>query len=385
MTSEIVIANATGVVLGADTKVTTTTARVEHESATSKIHILVDDPPIALMIYGRARFCGLPWASLVGAFRTYHHGSYGTVKQAASSFYNWLRTTNVINIEARRQESSLCVDQLAAECLSRASHMVSSGYSNSLESALTQVIIERHEDFNSIAGIGEIASGRLVQPEPPIDIPSDCGLPRRLQRRLRELPTMAQASGLGANGTGLVFAGFGVREHQPVVCHLSGLRQLSNGLNLDRGERHAVGGTTAAVILSYAHDDQICAMTRGAHRDLAADFHRLCDGLIESFDQATGPEIFTVAHQAVKALKSWWIDHASERAADMIEASAQMAPRELAHFATCMIASETLNQRVMTGVRSSVGGDIEVVALARDSGMPVKRRLVAGWSGIASR
>ncbi|MEL7785051.1 hypothetical protein AAG596_03190 [Citromicrobium bathyomarinum] len=89
MTAEVAILNRQGIALAADSALTIGQERVWKTS--NKIFSLGPRNDIAIMVYGGADFCGIPWETIVKDFKRSTGGDvYGTVRDCSDKFREFL-------------------------------------------------------------------------------------------------------------------------------------------------------------------------------------------------------------------------------------------------------------------------------------------------------
>ena len=81
MTTQLVIMNRSAVVVATDSTVTVTTENGKlHYNGANKIYGVSNEAPVVVMVNGEARFCGIPWDTIIKDFRD----SKYNLKDAAS-------------------------------------------------------------------------------------------------------------------------------------------------------------------------------------------------------------------------------------------------------------------------------------------------------------
>lgn len=392
MTSEVVIANASAMVFGADTMVTVTSAdRLRRETEAIKIHVLQEDPPCALMIHGRTRFCGWPWSSIVSAYRKNHPEPKPSVKDTAESFFEWLDYTPLISPEARVREATLNVQKVAGEAVSEARMLVEEGEASDLQEALERIVPIFQGQIAAATG-AQSHRGRVV----PLNIDEVLepyrAAPRRVQRQLRELTAYAYASGLSSDGTGLVFGGYGENEYLPSLVHLPGLQRVEDGIEIGDPRMDSVTLTNSSILETYAHDHDIQALTTGAHASVTRSLAELCRAVAGELTPSTGPDrndgaleqvgpeqaSLHVSRKLFEQLRGAWTSMENTRRAEFRAASAHMAPHELVELVTLLVTSASVGQRMSAGVESEVGGSVDILVMSREP-TSIRRTISRGY------
>lgn len=204
MTSEVVLSNASSIVFGADTKVTVTAGPMRRESEAVKIHLLYEDPPCALMIHGRTRYCGVPWAAWANAYGRDRPKPLGSIKEIAADFFEWLAHAPLVSAEDREVEARMNAEDLAGGAISEARTLVDNGRARDLPEALDIIIPQLQAQITATTG-SHTARRRSVAVTRDLALGPYAAMPRTVRRRLADLAEYARASGLCEEGTGLVF------------------------------------------------------------------------------------------------------------------------------------------------------------------------------------
>src|SRR5262245_38355492 len=70
MTAEVAVMNRIGVALAADSAVTIGREANKIYTSADKLFQLSDEAPIGIMVYGNANFVGVPWETIIKAYRS---------------------------------------------------------------------------------------------------------------------------------------------------------------------------------------------------------------------------------------------------------------------------------------------------------------------------
>jgi hypothetical protein len=375
------MANASAMVFGADTMVTVTSGRLRRESEATKIHVLYEDPPCSLMIHGRTRFCGWPWATIVSAYRKQHPQPHATVKEIAGSFFEWLDYTPLISPEARVVEARLNAENVAREALSEARMLMDDGRARDLPEALDRVIPLIQEQITAATGSQSTRGGAPALDMDGVLAPYETA-PRRVRRRLRDLTWYASASGLSEDGTGLVFGGYGDHEYLPSLVHLPGLRRVEDGIDIGTPSQHNVSLSNASIFQTYAHDHGMRALTSGVHAQVGRSLVELCGAIVAELTarqeavptgDAASAQLdpkravaLTVSRKLFQQLQGAWASMEEERRAQFRAAITHMAPHELVELVTLLVTSASVGERMAVGVDTEVGGSVDILVMSRE-------------------
>ena len=112
MTAEIAIMNHNGIALASDSAVTIQTKNGKKIYNTgNKLFMLSKYEPIGIMIYGRAKFMGVPWEIIIKLFRekVLSYEKFSTLEEYAEKFISFLIDDDMI-IPLKKQQESFLLD-----------------------------------------------------------------------------------------------------------------------------------------------------------------------------------------------------------------------------------------------------------------------------------
>jgi hypothetical protein len=363
VTSEVAVGNATALVLGADTRITVVQdGGPQQGTETRKIHVLHEDPPCALMIYGGSRFDTMPWSTLAQEYRRTTPRPQPTVRDTATQFVEWLGTTPVLARRPRPREVSPHVG-LAAQALHEARLLMDDGRVQDLSEALERVIPAFEHDIATSTGLHATAVNRA---RVPVDDPHLAGLhlPRRVRRKLNGLAAYARAAGVGtAGGTGLVFGGYGHNEHQPSLVHVPEVRKTGDGITIGEPTVSHIAPPRDAFLHTFAQDSESRTLTYGTHGGMAAKLATAYADLITEL----GPGLSSAdPGHALTRFFATWVNEMEQHHHRLLEAGAWMEPDQLVQLATLLITAATVGERISQGMGAQVGGCVDILVLTRE-------------------
>lgn len=237
MTTEVVVLNALGVALAADSAVTVGGPGASKTfTSADKIFALARDRPVAIMIYGGAGLLRVPWETLVAMYRDGpgRDADFVSLDDYAEAFFGFLQDRQALLFprEAQDLHVALATDAVLALIRQRA------------EAAMAEVAPGAPADERDVVGVlGRIASDALVEVEGGDDIPDlpdDCTdqirsahgaqiwdaidsvfgeIPASVARGLADLVVASMVRQLSVRwrprASGLVIAGFGSDDVYP--------------------------------------------------------------------------------------------------------------------------------------------------------------------------
>lgn len=410
MTSEVVILNRKGVVLAADSAVTTsgvvaTANHPRYSKAANKIFDLTPHGSIALTIFGNAHIDRVPWelaaklfrssltgqaplprcddylqgiknflnaspqlfpaAFLTGQFKSdrFAEAAAYVLRQADAQFPHLLDPTQPIaQRRAAWQQGHAAVSARLAGVpvhpgLSQAAHQQELGNSAWLVAALTQELA---------------ANGSLA----PLGIPPQDLANLSIEAIYRE-PTWFLSS------TGVVVAGYGSEEIFPSYKCVHVYGHVGTELLVVDESAHKVTHDNGAHIQAFAKSSMIDVFTRGVDYSLwelirshsAAKFQSLVDELkgagIVIPDNIAVPAIENAQH----AFMAEWVGENTRRhLAPLRQVLDGLGMGEMSELAETLLVLESLKERV-TSPSESVGGPIDVAAITKAEGLVwIKRK-----------
>jgi len=370
VTSEVVLSNASSMVFGADTKVTVTAGPMRRESEAVKIHL----------IHGRTRYCGIPWGAWSSAYRRERPKPLGSIKEIAADFFEWLAHAPLVSAEDREVEARMNAEDLAGGAISEARMLVDDGRARDLPEALDIIIPQIQAQIAAATG-SYTARSRCAAASRDLALGPYAAMPRSVRRRLTDLAEYAHASGLGEEGTGLVFGGFGEKEFLPSLVHLPGLRQVKDGIHIGSPNRETISLGHPLIFQTYGHDHGMRAVTAGTHAQVSKEIIDLCGAMVSALDPvlegggSNGRQAaLAVSRKLVQQLQRGMTAIADERQSNFRSASAHMAAHELAELVALLVTSASIDERMSAGVQTEVGGSVDVLVMSRE--VPSVRRSI---------
>ena len=395
MTAEIAILNRHAIALAADSAVTIGDERVYKSS--TKLFSLGPVNDIAIMIYGNDQFCGFPWDAIIKTFER-HVGKtrFDRVEDCADAFVSYIKDDEFKpDDEASLLNLSYVVDHLEAmakqtkDCATRAEFLAA--FDLGLSKAESAIV--KKELIDGVCGkqafcaayeemVGEFSAeifGRKLSKK-------RC---KRITRFVHEILSRKVRS---PYATGVIVAGFGVREYFPVVEHLIvdgrgdfGFRQwkAGNGHNSNRA------GETKAAIIPFAQSDIFQLFMEGISPDQIAFIQRTLsvvlnaksDELVKTHVPSGDATVVERAKQArentaaVKKFMEEFAKYREENVVDRILEVVSYLPKEdLADMAIALVELTGLRRKIDSTLET-VGGPVDVAVISKGDGLVwIKRK-----------
>lgn len=407
MTAEIGVMNRLGVALAADSAVTIGGDARKVYSSADKLFQLSEGAPVAVMVYGSASFLDRPWETLVKAARVkLAKTRFDTLDGYAEYFVTFLNSGAPV---FRPENEKRAVDQLVlsllfdireeigAECDVRAEE--EDGLDEvGVGSVCDEVIKRRHEVVASRALLVGFSDEDLSA----VETEYGGAAARHTKTVLDRLPMSAASAELlrttvlsmlirnyqGPLLAGIVFAGFGEAEYEPVVINYE-LEERCLGkpriASIDR--RDVVNGRS--LIVPFAQKDAVALFMEGIEPGLQGEmqnsvstlFSGALDALLDRIraaDPAMAKELEnSVApglNEMLKRLFAGWELMRQQIWRPVLDMVAALPKDELASVAEALVNLTKFRRRV-TPVSESVGGPIDVALITKGDGFVwIKRK-----------
>lgn len=387
MTAEVALLNMSAVVLAADSAVTVSRGGAQKIfNTTNKIYQISFKNPLALMIFGRADYMGLPIEVVAKEFRRAHGDkSYETVEKCSEAFLEFLK--NEIACERRHDFENFEVfvrrhlDQLSSDLgrkVVKSYHEGNSISQGNLNRILMSAIDEKLASLpktrrlpletDYTATIANVAQNTF---NPTFKV-SQANI-TKITSLIKRLIVSDQ---LSPSPMGMVFAGYGESELCPslVQLNLDGLVakhfKYAKIMNLDLGREHS----DRAAVLGFAQQDVVHSFVNGVTKEIRDHAKALIKTAVEKAGNWTSTTT-PVQQQLKSALVTEFEKFIGDRyTMDLIQMVGSMPKQELATLAESLIEITGLRRRV-TSAMETVGGDVDVAVISKSEGLVwVKRK-----------
>lgn len=407
MTAEVAVMNAQAIALAADSAVTLDSSFRSSSggrafSTADKIFGITPRDPIAAMVYGSASFMGLPWETVLKAYRrSLGKLTLATVADYARDFATFLERNTALfppddrlrqvrkEVRSRllriRDFMELTLDQALQHKRSVSREWVERALAGSV-----RYFYELYEKASPVRGLTATEANKLVarHRDSILKIQEHVfqGLPISSACRwqldqlhvwfLTRFP-LQPVCHVGHH-SGVVFAGFGAGEYFPVVAemHLDGI--VDNTLRHVLGKTNAISRLNPSAVIPFGQEDMVQTFMEGIN-PIVRDHHtrelrEFSRGLIEILLAAAGGrrrrnvgKIRRVAEEALTkqlAALGKWRDREETKPSLYIIQS--LPKEELATLAESLVSLTSLKRRVM--MDSTVGGPIDVCVISKHDG-----------------
>lgn len=418
MTAEIAIMNLQAIALAADSAVTVRMLDGSSKIFTqaNKLFALSKVAPVGILTYGNASFMGIPWETLVKAYR--HNlgtSTFPNLHDYMDSFCDFLSREAVLHITPEVQEefAIAAVRQKLTEIEATIQDKVRSELVEIMTSniAIDADVLNRRRIEIQARVTNEVFDNAAIEGFRATNSSTIEKLARKSMRRRiaslrkeifqRDLPTntvrkinriaIRIASGLNPNSfTGIAIAGFGDQEVFPSITEMY-IGEVVQGIVKQRpGRENTMSHDNSALVLPFAQFDMVQQFMEGIApeheefitRSFAAYLRAYSDNVLKVFGDVTS---LTVEHtreiieelmpQIVQSFNDNFVDFRRASVVRQIVDAVEMLPKEhLAEMAEALVNLTSLKRRVSLQ-EETVGGPTDVAVITKGDGMVwIKRK-----------
>lgn len=403
MTAEIAILNRQAVALAADSAVSTDDKIFR---SANKIFSLSKVAPVAVMVYSRADFCGIPWETIIKEYRKKNGAQkYATIHKYAVNFFYFLKTDPLIrsnmDIYPLSQIASNFIERIEKDIMSimgDKSREHGKLSSDSIDEIIYATFIDNFGriDKSSELGQGGILTYDMFMDKFGEDISSF--YKNRLQKFERIIPNLLEYFATAVyklttrdifplGYSGIVFAGFGEEELYPAVetYHLGSLVD-ENFLQLIRIEEKcqqiSSNGSQVAVI-PFAQDDIIYMFMEGIHPDIKTWIFKTFESVLDEHAKSlldilntkkkkrieTQDTILKFTQKIQEKLGANIVNFIYEHFLYPIDnVISILPPNELASLAESLINLTSIKRQISLD-KETVGGPTDVALISKGDGL----------------
>lgn len=402
MTSEVLILNKRGVVLGADSAVTSSGgSHPRYSKSATKIFELASNGSVAATIFGGALVDSVPWELAIKLFRSQlGNGSFATVSEYGSAlaqflsgneqlFPGALRTfwiesqfdeaLKIVLQEVRREDPSTLDENLPladrqGRWVVQAARIRALLQGMGTHSSLSQVQLS-----NVLANLADWTARAQSQ----IDlVPSLAGVSAADLAELGHLVRYSLPDWI-LGETGVVVAGYGSAQIFPAYQHLVVHGHIGDELCFKEVQTFEVTHTGIAMIQPFARTSMIQMFTDGfspsLEQILAKEGRRAMESVFSALGtrgiQVPQPDIDAIVDQCHKSfMTEWKRENWKQNFNPLVDVLQTLSIQEMAHLAESLLDLESLKERV-TSPTETVGGPIDVAAITKSEGLVwIKRK-----------
>ncbi len=402
MTAEVAILNKGAVALAADSKVSIGGSRPEKTYDTqNKIFTLSKVHPIGILIYNNADFMEYPWETIIKLYRSQKKAkAENTVEAWAADFIKFLkRFGNIKKADITKNVSdvlSSTFEQIEYSAIFSALRQGVPTTSPKYEGILVEILedaISELKQFGRLFSTARSISVMRTYQREMLDVIANF-VPRAGNKQLVDLAIEFGSRSLIADyfspaSTGLVIAGFGVREIFPSSVHYSVDGYIGPQIKISKPNITTVTKTMTGSVAAYAQNDIVHRFMEGIDPDYSeylrtAVSHAMIEGNLKVFEKwapqakkndktrravrRAAERQFTKMHDAAIRYRQDEFWHPT------VQMVALLPKDELADLAESLVEITSLHRRVSSQMET-VGGPIDVAVISKSDGFVwVKRK-----------
>jgi hypothetical protein len=404
MTSEVAVMNRLGVALASDSAASVRIRNRTKLYHADKLFMLSKARPVGVMVNNSSSLVGVPWETIIKAFRN-HLGAeaFDSLQDYSRELVRFLNGSTGLFPQDAQDEVyldlfSTYLQQLDERITTRAVvRAIKHGEKGVLAAVTDEVIKEalqewesspdlQKNDFSSAAGDSMVSrlSGRLLACVVGAQLPSPLNGEQQsaLFRIARLIVTKQLAVQDGTSG--LVIAGFGEKDHFPVLQELQFYGIYDGALKCREVDLLKVTHAEPAKIRAFAQSEVVDSFLYGCspslYRWIAEDVTAFLVGQAEVVVDGFPTTRKTKKNEYKEKVRALMKDMAVEllrdigkrrveRYYDPIVGSIEHLPKnELAHVASTLVSLSSFQKRVSLSEDETVGGPVDVAVITKGDG-----------------
>ncbi|HEV7496096.1 hypothetical protein [Baekduia sp.] len=407
MTAEIAVMNREAVALAADSAVTIQTAiGPKVFNSVSKIFGLSKVEPVGVMVYGGASLLGVPWETIIKAYRDERTGrAFGELSEYGTDFISFLESAEKLFPVAAQKDSGertiygffSYLERTMVDRVRREMGVKGSITRGEVKAIVSAVVAEHHGEWREAPATDGALDARAAEIKQHLTS-AISDIRRRVfakkavtpatARRLGELAVWlftkkAPAGRQHPGASGVVIAGFGIDDYFPRLVSFEIEGMLLGSAKYTTGEAIEVDRENeTAVIAPFAQKEPVRAFIEGIHPKFEMAFAKEAMDLLEdypaevladaSLSAATRKKIEAAfdaaAGERLKAVRARIAAHRSvEHVGPVLNVVAVLPKDELAMMAESLVNLTSFRHRVSFGAET-VGGPIDVAVISKGDG-----------------
>ena len=410
MTAEVVVLNKSAVALAADSAVTIVVDGVRKPYQADKLFALKDNDPVGMMFYGNAEFMGIPWETLVEMYR---HASRPrrrpSIRSYAVDFLRFIKKAAACDADAELDNATrIAMDAIHASLrhvkdetlevlkgVDPDERRLTNRERNALFKRCLEVRVgqlSRVRRFHTIDGakLSAIVAACWDRVAPHIDhIFSEFRVTRVTRSLLRSTVRLSlERQVRSASYSGLVIAGFGIKEMFPSVISARIDGCVADTLRLQEVTPMNIGRSSPAAVGAFAQREMVERFMNGVDpdflkyllslEDLVYNFGKVAlearGALTSRQDEALRLAAEKEVGKYMEGVRKLLRDHFSN---PVVEVVAHLPKEDLATMAESLVSLTSLKRHVSSELET-VAGPVDVAVLSKGSGFVwVKRKALA--------
>lgn len=402
MTSEVAVMNRLGVALASDSAASVRVRSHTKLYHADKLFMLSKCHPVGVMVNNSPSLVGVPWESILKAFRNYlDTKSFDRLEGYAQALIEFLNNSIEMFPQGTQDEVYLDVlgayfqelrDEILRLAFERAMRF---GASKSLLTDVTNEVLQEavrkwqespdHEagDFPNSAGdtmVGRLSGQvyELVQ-----DFPALTGTQQTALFNIAKL-IVGKQKAIADTTSGLVIAGFGNKDHFPVLQELTVFGVFNGRLKCREEQPVRVSHSEPAQIRAFAESEVVDSFLYGSSpalygwiaEQVSTAFVGQAEVIVDGFPHTKKARKEAYKEQVRNAVKDFAVEFfrgMTKRREELyyepiVGSIAHLPKSELAHVASTLVSLSSFQKRVSLSEDETVGGPVDVAVITKGDG-----------------
>lgn len=408
MTSEVVVMNRLAVALAADSASTVRGANSQKIwNSANKLFALSKCQPVGVMVYNDASILGVPWETIIKMYRAQlGKASFDTLEEYGANFFEFLNaSTSLFSQESQKRYFIKRFGALLRELKQDAHQQYikailaaeekpneSTFFVEAVDSFLATW--EAYDDLETSAAHTEAAIVAEIDADLEESIKEnlegvtvDAATIQKLKRAAVLLLIKAE---FGDDYTGVVFAGFGEKEHFPVLQYFKVGGMLLNSLKCSKATVEKVSDSQPSIVTPFAQSQMVSTFMEGINPSLRMSLVRSFMGLALSLPETVLDAVTDLTNEQKTHWKGEAVQHSEAAVRKMLDklteyryqkhyapvhaALVHLPKDELAHVAEALVNLNSFQKKVSME-DETVGGPIDVAVISKGDGLVwIKRK-----------
>jgi hypothetical protein len=402
LTAEIAILNRQAVALAADSAVTVEIADDRKTFNTvNKLFTLSQCAPVGIMIYGGAQVTGVPWETIIKAFRRkLGETRFDTLEMYSSRFIEYLESTpEIFPMREQLHEVFHLASSFFRELLSPLSERVKAAFDEGagitdkrVQGIVTAVVKEHYEDLKAMDTMDHF-SADYIRDFPsaykhPIDaaiasVFEELPVTATTRKRLSEVVLFLMTKQIFPTGaSGIVIAGFGENEYFPGLYQYDVQSVIMGKAKYVFNSSVEIGAGTAASVFPFAQREMVDLFMTGMDPTYREQVEGWIGGFLDglpatlleglSLNGRDAKAVEAALSEVAPSIKADFTkslnDYAHRNHTDPIVSAVSSLPKEgLAEMAESLVNLTSFKRRVTLDLET-VGGPIDVAVISKGDG-----------------
>ena len=402
MTAEIAILNRQAVALAADSAVTVEIADDRKTYNTvNKLFTLSQCAPVGIMIYGGAQVTGVPWETIIKAFRRkLGETRFESLEMYANRFIQYLESTpEIFPVTEQLHEVFHLSSSFFRELLTPVSERVKAvleegaGISDKrVQSIVTAVVKEHHDGLKEVQAMDRFSEDYVREFPTAFKHPIDAAIASVFEelpvtstthKRLSEMVTFIMTRKIWpTSSSGIVIAGFGEDEYFPVLFQYDVQSVIMGKVKYVFNSSTMISSESAASVFPFAQREMVDLFMTGIDPTYREQVEGWIGGFLDglpstllaglSLNSSNANAVEAALAEVAPDIKANFTKSLNEYAhqfhtGPIVSAVASLPKEGLAEMAESLVNLTSFKRRVTLDLET-VGGPIDVAVISKGDG-----------------